>query len=168
MVPSTRTPATNLLAHLPPRTGFQDDIHQDAAVRILVRLQSHAPPILSRAYVRRATGTTAIDHVRRHSRRQRLLDTHAGALRWAAAPADPERQLHARNIGQAIEEELSRLPCERRELLRLFLDGHGISELAEHRGVDRKRVENGVYRSLSTVRKRLRERGLGPDAVLRG
>lgn len=133
-----------------------------------MRLQSHTPPVLSGAYVRRTTRTTAIDHARQRSRRQRLLDTHAGALRWAATPQDPERQLHAQNIGQAIEEELSRLPGERRELLTLFLDGHGISELAERQGVDRKRVENGVYRSLSAVRKRLRERGLGPESVLRG
>ncbi len=168
MLPSTTAHETVLLRHLPPRSGSRDDLYQDVAVRILVRLRSHTPPALSRAYVRRTTRTTAIDHARQRNRRQRLLDTHARALRWAAAPQDPERQLHARHIKEAIEDELARLPPERRELLTLFLDGHGITELADKKGVDRKRVENGVYRSLSSLRQGLRERGFGPDAVLRG
>ncbi len=168
MVPSTRTHETTLLRHLPPRSGSQSDLYQDVAIRILVRLQSRTPPLLSRAYVRRAARTTAIDHSRQRCRRQRLLEAHAGALRWAATPSDPERLLHAQHIGQAIAEEFARLPPERRELLSLFLDGHGITELADQQGEDRKRVENRVYRSLSIIRKRLRERGLGPETVSRG
>ncbi|MGH1343655.1 MAG: RNA polymerase sigma factor [Nannocystales bacterium] len=168
MVPSTRAHETVLLRHLAPRSGFRDDLYQEVAVRILVRLRSQAPPTLSRAYVRRTARTAAIDGARQHDRRQRLLETHARALRWASDPQDPERQLHARHIKQAIEDELGRLSPERRELLTLFLDGHGITELAGRKGVDRKRVENGVYRSLSKVRKGLRDRGLGPESVLRG
>ncbi len=151
-------------ASIPPM--LRDDLRQDTAVRILTRLRSDEPPALSKAYVRRATRTAAIDRARRQSRRQALLDTNASALQWAGTPQDPERRVHARHVGRIIAEELAGLAEPRREVVLLFLSGHGVSAIAERLGLDRKRVDNWVYRSLSTLRRRLMARGLTPDSVL--
>lgn len=75
-------------------------------------------------------------------------------------------QTHARQVGQIVREELARLPEQRQELLLRFIAGHGISELANELGLDRKRVDNWVYRALATLRRRLSERGLTQQSVL--
>ncbi len=144
----------------------QEDLRQDAAVRILSRLRSDTPPALSSAYVRRAAKTAAIDRARRHTRREALLNAHAKALQWNRGPDDPEQQVHSRRVGRIIDEELARLPEPRRELVLMFLSGQGVSEIAQRKGMARKRVDNWVYRSLSTLRGRLLARGLTPATVL--
>jgi RNA polymerase sigma factor (sigma-70 family) len=173
---NSATPSSDaLLHHLAPiarslrpkdPSFSQEDLRQDAVVRILSRLQSDQPPTLSRAYVRRAAKTAAIDGARRWSRREALLSTHAGAVQWARGPDDPERQLHSHELGRIIDEELTRLPEPRRDLLMMFLSGHGVSEIAKKKGIDRKRIDNWVYRALSTLRGRLLARGLTPKTVL--
>lgn len=145
---------------------FRDETRQEAAVRILTRLRSPSPPTLSRAYVRRATRTVAIDRCRRDGRRRALLEANTNAAQWSRGPRDPEIHVHARKVSRIVREELSRLPEQRQELLLRFIAGHGISELADELGIDRKRVDNWVYRSLATLRRRLGERGLTHESVL--
>jgi RNA polymerase sigma-70 factor (ECF subfamily) len=145
---------------------FRDEYRQEAAVRILTRLRSSSPPTLSRAYVRRAAKTVAIDRCRREGRRQALLDTHSSAAQWSRGPRDPEVHAHARHVSRIVREELARLPEQRQDLLMRFIAGHGISELANELGLDRKRVDNWVYRSLATLRRRLGERGFTHESVL--
>ncbi|MCR9164898.1 MAG: RNA polymerase sigma factor [Nannocystaceae bacterium] len=146
--------------------AFRDEYRQETAVRILTRLRSDSPPTISRAYVRRAARTVAIDRCRREGRRRALLDANTNAAQWNRAPRDPEMQTHARQVGQIVREELARLPEQRQELLLRFIAGHGISELANELGLDRKRVDNWVYRALATLRRRLSERGLTQQSVL--
>lgn len=170
MNPAESSPDLCLARHLSPAgaplgASSNDDL-QDAAVRILARLRSDDAPRISQAYVYQARRTAAIDRTRRVARRRALLEANANALSWRSSPHDPERTLQSRELGRAIDQELQSLCSYRRELLMQFLEGHGISELAAKTGLDRKAVENRVYRSLCALRKRLRDRGLSPRAVL--
>ncbi len=136
-----------------------DDIAQSAAASVLARGQRHPSTEMTSAYVRRAARNAVIDIVRKVSRRERWWLTHATQMTPAAA-RDPERLLIERQLQQTVAHHLAELPAARREVVTMYLDGHGITEIADKLGCNRKRADNLVRRGLATLRQALLDEGV--------
>lgn len=142
-----------------------DDISQATRLRLLGYAWQRPRAVLTPAYVRRAAHNAVTDAVRRHGRREALWSVHGEAVASRPAPRDPERALLDHELAAAVHEMVQRLPPARREVVALYLEGRGITEIAEQLGRPRKQIDNHVYRGLSTLRRELVARGLGPASV---
>ncbi|MCH9688337.1 MAG: sigma-70 family RNA polymerase sigma factor [Deltaproteobacteria bacterium] len=142
-----------------------DDISQSTRLRLVSRVRERPALQLTRAYIRQAARHRAIDEVRHHQSRDAQRSKYELTVAPKPGPRDPESALINREVGGVIREQLERLPDARREAVSLFVDGHGITEIAQRLGCSRKRIDNLVYRGLATLRRELTARGVTPDTM---
>ncbi|MEM6992959.1 MAG: RNA polymerase sigma factor [Myxococcota bacterium] len=136
-----------------------EDICQSAAAQVLARAQRNPETIVTSAYVRRAARNAAIDVVRKESRRREWWLLHHAQFP-TPMPQDPERQLMERQLRHTVATHLHALPDARREVVLLYIEGHGIAEIAQRIGCNRKRADNLVRRGLATLRQALLNEGV--------
>ena len=139
-----------------------EDLRQAAVVRVLARAR-RAGTVLSRSYVATSARHVVIDHIRCTRRRAGQMERNQVCVPRPQAVPGADRALLDRRVRYAIEQELARLPPERRQVLSLYLSGHGISEIAQTLGWRRKKVDNMVYRGLNALRRELAAQGLTPS-----
>ena len=139
-----------------------DDISQTTCLQLVCRArESHVR--LTPAYVRRAARHAVVDTVRRYDRRDALWTRHQSAAQLHSNPRDPEGELLAGELASAVRKELASLAEPRRRAVSLYLQGHGISEIAAKQAWSRKKADNLVRRGLATVRGALTRQGLSPQ-----
>lgn len=138
-----------------------DDIAQLACLRVHRKLAAQPDRPLTAAYVDRAVRHVVVDVTRRKLRREALASRFEPAAH-GADPHDPETLLLGHELADRVDAELARLPPARRQVVALYLQGHGVSEIAARLGCDRKRVDNLVHRGLATLRQQLAAEGLSP------
>ena len=115
---------------------------------------------LSSSYIYKAAYSALVDEIRRVRRRSET-GLEDSAVELVAAPvADPERTAASREIGEGVEDCLTRLVEDRRLAVTLYLQGHTVPESARVLGWAAKRTENLVYRGLADLRDCLRSKGL--------
>lgn len=151
-------------AHWP--SAQTDDITQITRIRLFRRAQQRPDMTFTPSYVRRAARYAVIDAARRHRRHHELRSRYEVTAATTAAAAtvtdDPETRLLADEVAQAVAEQLDHLPPARREVVMMYLDGYGVSEIARRLGCPRKRVDNLLYRGLTKLRRALAQRGMSP------
>jgi RNA polymerase sigma-70 factor (ECF subfamily) len=144
----------------------RDDLVQAAAMRVMQaierqRFTTEGNAALSSSYVYKAAYSALVDEIRRVRRRgETSLDDGAVELAVTSA-ADPERTAASREIGEGVEECLTRLVQDRRLAVTLYLQGHTVPDAARVLGWTAKRTENLVYRGLANLRDCLTSKGLG-------
>ena len=114
---------------------------------------------VSSSYLYKAAHSALVDEIRR-VRRRRETDLEEGA--FEPGGEDPERSAASREIGEAIEDCLTRLVADRRLAVTLYLQGNSVPESARVLDWPAKRTENLVYRGLADLRDCLRSKGLRP------
>ncbi len=137
-----------------------EDISQATRLRLVRHAHERPSTQLTPAYVRRAARNGMVDALRRQQRREALTSVARAATASALGPRDPETELLGRELVTTVREALERLPPARRQAVLLYLDGHGVVEIAERLGCTRKRCDNLVYRGLASLRGELRARGV--------
>jgi RNA polymerase sigma-70 factor (ECF subfamily) len=96
-------------------------------------------------------------------RRRRETELEEVVVEPAAVDAaDPERSAASREIGEGVEDCLTRLVHDRRLAVTLYLQGHSVPEAARVLDWPAKRTENLVYRGLADLRACLESKGLRP------
>lgn len=140
------------LVHCPVQAA---DIVQEAGLRVASgRLpRSVGNP---RAYLYRVIRNIAVDHLRRHRVRAKVLAEDAGPDPAPAAEPAPEELLGARQQAEELFRVIDELPPRCREvfLLRKVYDV-GQAEIAERLGISRNMVEKHLRKALLHCAERL-------------
>ena len=145
----------------------RDDLVQAAVMRVMqvigARVEGGEGNVqVSSSYLYRTAHSTLVDEIRRRRRRGETDFEEDVAERVAMDTADPERAAASREIGEAVEDCLTRLVADRRLAVTLYLQGHSVPESARVLDWPAKRTENLVYRGLADLRDCLRSKGLRP------
>lgn len=151
---------TAVRRHCPaPLRHAREDIAQAAVTQVIARVHKAPDTEVNDAYVRRVAKNAIIDVVRKETRREHWWTMHRAALPVREI-RDPERELMGRELADRVDAHLQRLPAARREVVALYLEGFGVTEIAEHLGCNRKRADNLVRRGLATLRQSLLDEAL--------
>jgi RNA polymerase sigma factor (sigma-70 family) len=107
-------------------------------------------------------------HVASNLRRARCRrSARLAARRPAAIPADPAGEVMWREVREALDEELARLPERyRAPLVLCYLEGRTRDEAAQELGWSEGRFRGRLERGREVLRSRLLRRGLGLSAAL--
>jgi DNA-directed RNA polymerase specialized sigma24 family protein len=138
----------------------RDDLVQMAVIKLM---RSAQEPPFGDPLLRRVAYTVVVDEVRRRKRRAEV----------GMSPSLPDRIVNSGELSPEVRAQgvelagvlvacLQTLAPERRRAVTLWLQDHGIPEIAQLLRWDRKKAANLVYRGLADLREVLRERGLPP------
>ena len=142
----------------------REDIVQMAVMRVMeIRRKSEGNVSFPASYLWRVAYSATVDEIRRRQSRRETPLEDLQAERLEENPgSDPERQHHAREIGQGIQGCLARMIRPRRLAVMLHLQGHSVEEAARLLGWGGKRVENLVTRGMGDLRRCLAAKGIKP------
>ena len=149
--------------HCPPALlDRREDLVQDALMRVEPRMREGE--VLPNSYLWKTAHTTIIDELRRERSMTRRHDGLATV--HAAGEGDPsvgpDAHIRDTETRDAVRECMHELNDDRQSAVSLYLQGHGVPEIAALIDAPRKRVENLVYRSLAALRKCLEGKGVRP------
>ena len=131
----------------------REDVLQATLARVL-EIERTAGAIRSQQYILRTVHSVTVDELRRRSREvahAQARGGHAGVL--------PEAPEELRDLSVAIGACLESLSLDRRRAVFLHLQGFGSEEIARLLEMERKKVRNHIFRGMSELRRRLREKG---------
>lgn len=149
-----------------PAGVSQDDVAQDARVRLWNAIKSEREITNGASYVYRVAVTATLDAVRRmKARREESLEieTRDGERSMelpAGAGSDPERQTSRKLLEEKIGRAMARLQPNRRQAVSLHLQGFTSDEVAGLAGWTEAKARNLIYRGLEDLRSELREAGI--------
>jgi RNA polymerase sigma-70 factor (ECF subfamily) len=145
----------------------REDLVQAAVMRVMQVVgaragggEGNAP--VSTSYLYKAAHSALVDEIRRVRRRRETELEEEVSEPVAVETTNPERAAASREIGEGVEECLTRLVADRRLAVTLYLQGHSVPESARVLGWPAKRTENLVYRGLADLRDCLTSKGLRP------
>lgn len=141
-----------------------EDIAQTVLVHLLATGKAtEGKRTLSSTYLARAAYGTAVDEIRRMSRRREEPLEDLDALERRASPSvGPDREASSAEIARGIQDCLLGMVRPRRLAVTLYLEGCTVREVAEVLRWSAKKTENLVYRGLADLRECLRGKGLEP------
>lgn len=139
------------------------DQHDDLVQMSLMRILRGQPGAeLNTAFLHRVAHSVVIDEIRRKKRRNEVGISPSLPDRLRHDGPSPESNARGMQLGDAILACLADLLPDRRRAVTLYLQGHGVPEIADLLEQDRKQSENLVYRGLKDLREALAQRGLQP------
>lgn len=153
-----------------------DEVIQEVRFRIW-RARSDSADISAAqaSYVYRTAVSAALDLIRQRRRadwagehRSRARNgsersAHESLHEAAAENGSPALALDASELERAVESAVSRIPETRRAVVRLYLAGHSLGEIAHVMQWSEPKTRSLLYRGLAGVRTELRARGYGPS-----
>lgn len=138
----------------------EEDLVQMALVRVL---RAGATIEHRRAYFKRTARATVLDEMRRARHRTEVcMSTSVRQGATNSMDLSPETQARGVQVGDAMWAAVDDVVEARRPAVKLYLEGHGVSEIAECLGQPRKTTANQVYRGLMDLRQSLEARGVRP------
>ncbi|MEO8200256.1 MAG: RNA polymerase sigma factor, partial [Gemmatimonadota bacterium] len=143
----------------------REELVQDVRIRLWRALETDDRiSSVPAAYVYRAAVSAAVDLIRRRrARREVYVDVgrpSGEAFFGHAELVDlPERSDLTDRVGAAVE---ALLPS-RRPVVRMYLAGYKLDEIAQLLGWTNARTRNLLYRGLEDIRESLKLQGLGPE-----
>jgi RNA polymerase sigma-70 factor (ECF subfamily) len=118
------------------------------------------------SYVQQTVMSAAVDLIRK----RRSTEVPSSERRHAAAAepvsprdAGPDRTAERADLAERIGRALAELSETRRVVLRLYLAGYQIEEMARRLGWTEPKARNLLYRGLAELRQRLRLLGVTPE-----
>lgn len=143
--------AVNVAARLVHDRAVAEELAQDAFVRAFARLDSYDPERKFSAWFFRVLHNLVIDHLRRRrvdtvSLDALTADGYQGPM--DASTTSPEDELERRGLAVALEDALSRLRREYREVVVLrYQQGLTVEEIAEALGLPEGTVKTFLHRA---------------------
>lgn len=143
---------------------LRDDIVQGAMVRVVRAAEIDDERLQTKAYLRRVAHSAILDELRISRRRgaEQIEESHV--IDESTATSEPGPESHARSveIASAIRDCLQTLVEARRRVVTLNLLGYGLTEIADLLQVDRKRIDNWLYRGMANLRECLTGKAVLP------
>lgn len=134
-----------------------EDITQDIFVRVFKALPSWEPRASFKTWLYRIAYNRCIDYLRAQSRRRtHSLDDDEQADKYVdtGLHSNPERMARQREIRKHIENALSQLSQQQRDVFILYHDGElQIKEIAEVLGIAEGTVKTHHFRAMRNLRK---------------
>ena len=160
-----------LVRHAGARHGLGDpdvdEVMQEVRIRLWKALESGEKiSAVPASYVYRTAVSAALDLIRRRrARREDAVDTSrpSGEARLGANPG-PAAAYEDVELAAQVAQEVDRLIESRRPVVRMYLTGYKLPEIASLLGWSEAKTRNLVYRGLADLRERLSARGIGPEA----
>ncbi len=146
----------------PPWLGNSvEDIIQSAMLRVMeIAKRSEGEIEFKSSYLWKVAYSALVDEIRR-LRRRREVEFMEGALHFQRPSfPDPERAAESNEIGDRVDDCLTRLLNSRRSAVTAYLHGHTVPETARLLGWTVKKAENLVYRGLAELRECLKSKGI--------
>jgi RNA polymerase sigma-70 factor (ECF subfamily) len=138
--------------------GHEDDLVQNGMVRVLRGFERGQT--INASYLRTVGRSVIVDALRR----RRAEPAEPAAVEVVASPAwqRPDARARDQQIAHHVAASVQALYAPRREVVRLYLSGHNVPQIAAQLDICRKKAENLCYRGLADLRGHLTERGLAP------
>lgn len=134
-----------------------DDIMQDIRIRIWKLVQSERVIFSHGAYLKRIINSAIIDQLRRIRREDHLIRrekrNRISELGFAFHEA-----ARRRSFEEALRAAVEELKSSRRQVVKLYLLGFSIPEIASYLSWSLDRTRNLLYRGLADLRKTLKNR----------
>lgn len=159
---------TLVARHRPPLLGFlrarvgedAEDISQEVWSRVAAALPRYRDRGSFRGWLFQIARHLIIDHRRRRGARIQLVGS-AQVPENAPAPTTPFGDLVARELSEATEQALQRLPAETAAVVRMRLvDDLPFKEIARRQGVPLSTALGRMHRGLKLIRRALEDGGL--------
>jgi RNA polymerase sigma-70 factor (ECF subfamily) len=136
-----------------------EDIIQEVKIKLWKRLGHEKNINLRPLYIQRVINSTLVDHLRQLRReekvilfeKQRLLDEER-----ESSDASLQRDIFWRSVGDAADSLME----SRRKVVKLFLMDLTIDEISSSLRWSKNKTRNLLYRGLSDLRGKLRDRGV--------
>jgi RNA polymerase sigma-70 factor (ECF subfamily) len=80
-----------------------------------------------------------------------------------ASHPDPAEAVERRELGEQVAAAIEALSPARRPVVRMYLAGYRLAEIADLLGWSEGKARNLLYRGLADLRARLTGAGVGPD-----
>lgn len=145
-----------------------DELFQEVRIRLWRALESgERIETAPASYVYRTARSAAVDLIRRRrARREEPVDvTRPSGEQVMGSNPGPDQHLERREIVEALDRAVNALAEGRRAVVRMYLTGYKLGEIAELLGWTEPKTRNLLYRGLADVRVLLGERGIGPEAL---
>lgn len=138
-------------------SGYDEAMVDDLVQQGMIRLM-RKPEAVNASYVWRTAWSVICDFRRRRRRRPEHGDAALPFVKdEGPSPADT---VVATDLRRALRDCLEQAPESRRDVLTLYLVGHGPTECADMLNRTLKSCENAVYRGLDALRECLRSKGV--------
>jgi RNA polymerase sigma factor (sigma-70 family) len=153
-----------------------DEVLQEVRFRIWRAHASSASISAAPAsYVYRTAVSAALDLLRQRKRAgggraghtidSRTLDELDALECRLPDGGDPARMLDAAELARAVEMAVTRIPASRQAVVRMYLIGHPLAEIAQLVRGPEPKTRSLLYRGLASVRRDLAAQGYGPTGV---
>jgi RNA polymerase sigma factor (sigma-70 family) len=146
--------------------GDVDDVLQEVRIRVWRALGTGEKIAAAPAsYVYRTAVSAALDLIRRRRGREvelETLDARGPAPSGDRGPVTPDRSLERSELGERIWQAVDAIADARRAVVRMYLNGYRLDEIATLLDWTPARTRNLLYRGLGDVRRRLGDLGIGP------
>jgi RNA polymerase sigma factor (sigma-70 family) len=144
-----------------PKDGIDpDDVLQEVRIKIWKLLNDEKKIINYSSYIKKIVDSSVIDHLRK-ARRERgfiLLEKKRKISEWKSQYETSES--NDKNLKKNISSAVESLMDSRRKVVKLYLLNLTIEEIATFYSWSRHKTRNLLYRGLSDLKKRLREKGI--------
>ncbi len=152
------------------RFGFDDadvdELFQEVRVRLWRALErGEKIGAVPASYVYRTATSAATDMIRRRRSRPVIEESAMKGTSYSTAPSSggPSVDLARSEVVARVHEAVDALIESRRPVVRMYLAGYALPEIAELLGWTEGKTRNLLYRGLSDVREALAAAGVGPE-----
>jgi len=144
-----------------------DDIEQEVKIAVWKEISKSEKEIRNLgSYIWRVAYTTTSKMMKRLTeRREERIDSSDRELKneeriKGRSTAQPENELQTAEVWQAVRESVNSLIDSRRQVVKLYLFGMNVNEIAEFLGWTEGKTRNLLSRGLADLRKILQERNI--------
>lgn len=115
---------------------------------------------LAATYLYRTASSSAMDLIRRRRSAGKIPLDAPESLQLLDSGPSAHDELERAELTAHVDVIIGTIPASRREVVRLYLAGHRVCEIAARFGWTETRVRNLVFRGVAEVRARLRDAGV--------
>jgi RNA polymerase sigma-70 factor (ECF subfamily) len=136
-----------------------EDIIQEVRIKVWKRFGHEKDISFSPLYIQRVINSTLIDSIRTVRRQERLIRQAKQTLMFEQRDIiedPPQENIFREWVGQAVESLLE----SRRKVVKLFLMDLTLAEMSSSLNWSRDKTRNLLYRGLSDLKEKLRDRGI--------
>lgn len=137
-----------------------DDIFQDVKVRIWKVIQNEKKIEKSASYIKKIINSSVIDQLRKLKREKRILVQEKQKKISEQNPGYETEFIDEKKIKEIIGQGVDSLLKSRRKVVKLFLLGMTIEEIAIFFSWSKDKTRNLLYRGLSDLKRILKEKGI--------
>jgi len=135
-----------------------DDVLQEIRIKIWKCVQSEKKSARCSSYISRIVNSTLIDFVRKARQAETLAYNEHILLKKQAG--GPEAEADGSSLRLIVNEAADSLVESRRKVIKLFLADLTLEEIARSLNWSRDKTRNLLYRGLSDLKQKLREKGV--------